>query len=153
ASVTDHPPGGGRPCRGRRAWEASCGAIAAAAHSMKTQDYAPASLDGFLATKAPSLDWLSQVGVRAHTGPPDFIREVGALAMGSSTFEWMLPPVVAAGQAWPYGQPTWVFSRRRLETVPGADIRFVAGDVRPVHRQMRDAAAGRNIWLVGSGDL
>jgi dihydrofolate reductase len=33
------------------------------------------------------------------------------------------------------------------------DIRFVAGDVRPVHEEMMQAAADRNIWLVGGGDL
>jgi dihydrofolate reductase len=37
--------------------------------------------------------------------------------------------------------------------VSGADIRFVQGDVRPVHRAMADAAAGKNIWLVGGGEL
>lgn len=120
---------------------------------MKTQYYTAASLDGFIATEDHSLDWLFQLGDVNDTGYPDFIREVGALAMGSSTYEWMLRHVVAAGQAWPYGQPAWVFSRRRLDAVPGADLRFVAGDVRPVHRQMREAAGGRNVWLVGGGDL
>ena len=40
-----------------------------------------------------------------------------------------------------------------LEPDPGADIRLVRGDVRPVHDAMRQAANGRNIWLVGGGDL
>lgn len=58
-----------------------------------------------------------------------------------------------APEAWPYRQPVWVFSHRRLPGVDGADIRFVRGDVRPVHAQMRAAAVDRNIWLVGGGDL
>ena len=77
--------------------------------------------------------------------------------MGSSTYEWMLrhADTVAAetGAAWPYSQPTWVFSNRTLPTVPGADIRFVRGDVRPEHGAMRAAAGDRNIWIVGGGDL
>ena len=77
--------------------------------------------------------------------------------MGSSTYEWMLrhADTVAAetGAAWPYSQPTWVFSKRTLPTVPGADIRFVRGDVRPVHGAMRAVAGDRNIWIVGGGDL
>jgi dihydrofolate reductase len=40
-----------------------------------------------------------------------------------------------------------------LPAVPGADISFVQGDVAPVHEEMTRAAAGRNIWLVGGGDL
>ena len=47
----------------------------------------------------------------------------------------------------------WVFTSRSLPGVPGADVRFVRGDVRPVHRQMAEAAAGRNVWLVGGGEL
>jgi len=29
----------------------------------------------------------------------------------------------------------------------------VRGDVRPVHEAMRAAAGGRNLWIVGGGDL
>jgi dihydrofolate reductase len=124
---------------------------------MKTQYYTASSLDGFIATEDHSLDWLFQLGDVNETGYPDFIREVGALAMGSSTYEWMLRHVVnpagRPGTAWPYAQPTWVFSSRRLEAVAGADLRFVGGDVRPVHEQMRAVAGARNIWLVGGGEL
>lgn len=37
--------------------------------------------------------------------------------------------------------------------MPGADIRFAQGDVRPVHAAMREAAGGRNLWIVGGGDV
>ena len=40
-----------------------------------------------------------------------------------------------------------------LPAVPGADIRFVTGDVRPVHAAMRAAATDKNVWLVGGGEL
>jgi dihydrofolate reductase len=46
-----------------------------------------------------------------------------------------------------------VFSSRDLPLVAGADIRFVSGDVAPVHAAMREAAADRTVWLVGGGDL
>ena len=77
--------------------------------------------------------------------------------MGSATYEWILRHHVfrdpASPQPWPNEQPTWVFTSRALRAVPGADIRFASGDVRPVHAQMVDAAGGKNIWLVGGGDL
>jgi len=124
---------------------------------VKTQYYTATSLDGFIATVDDSLEWLFQLGDINDTGYPDFIREVGALAMGSATFEWMLRHVVRPGSEqpgrWPYEQPTWVFSSRELPRVAGADLRFVRGDVRPAHQQMRAAAGGRNLWLVGGGDL
>jgi dihydrofolate reductase len=77
--------------------------------------------------------------------------------MGSVTYEWMLRHVVgpdaARPQPWPYRQPAWVFTSRTLPPIPGADIRFVRGDVRRVHEEMVAAAAGRNIWIVGGGGL
>ena len=120
---------------------------------MRTQYYTATSLDGFIATEDHSLEWLFQLGDINDTGYPDFIAAVGALAMGSSTYEWMLRHLGPDRAPWPYQQPTWVFSSRTLPAFPGADVRFVRGDVRPVHESMRAAAVDRNLWIVGGGDL
>lgn len=124
---------------------------------MKTQYYTSASLDGFLATPDHSLDWLMQFGDTPIGDYDGFIANIGALAMGAHTYEWVLRHLVAAGEAgrpaWPYSQPTWVFSSRDLPPVDGAELRFVRGDVRPVHAEMRKVAGERNIWIVGGGDL
>ena len=124
---------------------------------MKTQYYTASSLDGFIADSHNSLDWLLQFGQPEEVGYADFIREVGALAMGSTTYEWLLDHQEKTDsgepQPWPYQQPMWVFTTRSLPGVPGADVRFVRGDVGPVHQQMVEAARGKNIWLVGGGDL
>lgn len=122
-----------------------------------TQYYTAATLDGFIADPDHSLDWLFQFGDSATDDYPDFIANVGAVAMGSSTYEWLLAHLFGPGtqQAppWPYQQPTWVFTTRELPHVPGADVRFVRGDVAPVHAEMLAAAQGRNLWVVGGGDL
>lgn len=124
---------------------------------MPTQYFTAASLDGFVATEDDSLDWLFPLGNVNETSYPSFIARVGALAMGSATYEWMLrhAQTVAAetGSAWPYAQPAWVFSSRKLPGIPGADIRFVKGDVKPVHAEMARAAGQKNVWIVGGGDL
>lgn len=124
---------------------------------MKTQYYTATSLDGFIATEDDSLEWLFPLGELNDSSYPAFISEVGALAMGSATYEWMLRNAhkVAAetGSSWPYTQPVWIFSSRTLPRVDGKDIRFVSGDVRQVHADMRAAAGGKNIWIVGGGDL
>jgi dihydrofolate reductase len=126
---------------------------------MKTQYYTATSLDGFIADSQNSLDWLMQFGdvESLGLGYAEFIADVGAIAMGSTTYEWVLRHLVHedgdAPKPWVYEQPTWVFSSRSLPTVPGADLRFVSGDVRPVHRAMVEAAGGKNIWIVGGGDL
>jgi dihydrofolate reductase len=124
---------------------------------MKTQFFTATSLDGFIATEDHSLDWLFPLGDINDSSYPAFIAQVGAIAMGSSTYGWMLrhADTVAAetGSPWPYTQPTWVFSSRTLPAIPSADLRFVKGDVRGVHRAMRQTAGDKNIWIVGGGDL
>lgn len=124
---------------------------------MKTQFYTATSLDGFIATEDDSLDWLFPLGDINDTSYPAFIAEVGALAMGSATYEWMLrhaqTVVAETGSPWPYTQPTWVFSSRTLPSIPGANLHFVRGQVQPVHSAMRVAAGDKNIWVVGGGDL
>jgi dihydrofolate reductase len=124
---------------------------------MKTQYYTATSLDGFIATEDDSLDWLFPLGDVNETSYPSFIAEVGALAMGSTTYEWMLrhadKVTSSVGSSWPYTQPTWIFSSRSLSLVEGKDIRIVQGDVRPVHAEMRAAAGSKNVWIVGGGDL
>jgi dihydrofolate reductase len=124
---------------------------------MKTQYFTATSLDGFIATEDDSLDWLFPLGDLDDSCYPAFIAEVGALAMGSTTYEWMLrhaeTVAAKAGSPWPYTQPAWIFSSRKLPRIEGAELRFVQGDVRAVHAEMRAAAGSKNIWVVGGGDL
>lgn len=124
---------------------------------MKTQYYTASSLDGFIADSQNSLDWLFQFGEEAGESYSQFISEVGALAMGSTTYEWILQhqidESVDSARSWPYKQPAWVFSSRVLPIIEGANINFVKGDVLPVHQAMAKAAGNKNIWIVGGGDL
>jgi len=81
----------------------------------------------------------------------------GACYLIKSTYEWLLDHHIKAGtpeeKPWLYQQPTWVFSSRKLPTVRDADLRFVSGAVSYVHQQMVAAAAGKNIWVAGGGEL
>jgi dihydrofolate reductase len=124
---------------------------------MKTQYFTATSLDGFIATEDDSLDWLFPLGDLSDSSYPEFIAEVGALAMGSATYEWMIrnaeKVTSETGSPWPYAQPVWIFTSRTLPIIEGANIRFVKGDVRHVHDEMRVAAGAKNIWIVGGGDL
>jgi dihydrofolate reductase len=125
---------------------------------MKTVYYTATSLDGYIATEDDGIDWLFPLGYVADTGYAGFIAQVGALAMGASTYAWMLAHAATIerdfGSPWPYTQPTWVFTHRSLPlAAPGATIHFVQGDVRPVHAAMAQAAGARQRWVVGGGDL
>jgi dihydrofolate reductase len=124
-----------------------------------TQYYTATTLDGFIADPNNSLDWLftRTRDEKGHGNYGDFIAEVGALAMGSTTYEWILDHEFAGKDPtdwkWPYELPCWVFTHRELTVVPDAEIQFVRGDVAPVHEQMVEAAGSRNVWIVGGGDL
>lgn len=124
---------------------------------MKTLYYTAASLDGFLADTENSLDWLFQFSEDTSEDYNNSMAEVGAIAMGSTTYEWLLANEIRLdsdqAKPWPYSQPTWIFTSRKLPLIPGADIRFVSGDVRPVHEAMYSAADGKSIWITGGGDL
>ena len=124
-----------------------------------TQYYTATTLDGFIADPDNSLDWLftRQQDLAGPLNYDAFIAEVGALAMGSTTYEWILEHEGAgkdfAEWKWPYDIPCWVFTHRDLRVVPGAHVTFTSDDVASVHEQMRVAAGGKNVWIVGGGDL
>jgi dihydrofolate reductase len=126
----------------------------------KTQYYTATTLDGFIADESHSLDWLFEVD--RETGGESafgaFFAGVGAMAMGASTYEWILrhDQLLEHPEKWAgyYGEtPCWVFTHRELPAIPGARLSFAQGDVAPVHEEMTRAAGDRNVWLVGGGDL
>jgi dihydrofolate reductase len=123
----------------------------------KTQYYTATSIDGFIADPDNSLEWLFEVDSEPDRFPT-FFAKVGAFAMGATTYEWILghEKLLDEPEKWTewYGDtPGWVFTHRDLPPIPGANITFVSGDVRPVHQAMVAAAKGRNVWLVGGGEL
>lgn len=129
----------------------------------KTQYYTATSIDGYIADEHNSLDWLFETG----DGRDDengaqpfatFFADVGAFAMGATTYEWVFAHEKLGDQPqkWRdyYGDvSSWVFTHRQLPPLTGSTVHFVQGDVRPIHAAMTEAAAGRNIWIVGGGEL
>ena len=121
----------------------------------KTQYFCAATLDGFIADSDDRIDWLTGFE-SGYQGPGEkvldaidsYIEGVGALVMGSSTYEFIL------GHDWPYGErPTWVLTSRELPSTEGADIRFHNGPVADIHAEMVAAAGDRDLWVVGGGPV
>jgi len=112
-----------------------------------------ATLDGFVAEEDGTMDWLFQfggTGTGEESPVADFLRTVGAIAMGSTTYQWLLD-----ADYWDYGDtPTWVFtSRGEMRTFEGADVRFVSGRPAEYIDDMRAAAGDQVVWLMGGGNL
>jgi dihydrofolate reductase len=126
---------------------------------VRVQYYTAVSLDGYIAGEGDDLTWLTEY--RPPDPPPDLERDmgsydefyagVGALVMGSSTYEWVLDHV----DEWPYpDRPTWVLSSRDLPAPKGdADVRIGAADVAELHGELAEAAGGKNLWVVGGGPV
>ncbi|MEV6850419.1 dihydrofolate reductase family protein [Actinoplanes sp. NPDC051411] len=125
----------------------------------KTQYYTATTIDGFIADSDNSLGWLFEAEDDINRSPfPAFFADVGAFAMGATTYEWVLEhdSMLSRPAKWHeyYGSvPCWVFTHRDLPPIPGVDLRFVSGDVRPVHAEMAAAAGDKNLWVVGGGEL
>lgn len=116
------------------------------------------SLNGWIADEESSLAWL--FAVENGETPDEALLPSGAgvLVEGSTTYEWILAEqdVLAHPEKWRefHGdKPTFVFTTRDLPTPAGADVRFVSGSVTAALPAIRDAAGGRDIWVVGGGDL
>ncbi len=122
----------------------------------KLSYYTATTLDGFNADPDDSLEWLFRQK-QDESGPinyEEFIANIGAIAMGSTTYEWIIEHQTRSGRPpWPYPMPAWVLTSRDLSPPSGADIRFADGDVRPVYDAMAAAADGKDLWVVGGGDL
>ncbi|WP_433827992.1 dihydrofolate reductase family protein [Actinoplanes sp. CA-015351] len=124
----------------------------------KTQYYTATSIDGFIADKSNSLDWLFEVDEGTANPFGEFFAGVGAFAMGATTYEWVLKNdnLLEEPENWHdmYGDvPCWVFTHRDLPPVPDANVFMISGDVRRVHEAMLVAAQGKNVWLAGGGNL
>jgi len=129
----------------------------------KTQYYCASTLDGYIAESDDTIDWLLKYrgsfegeGVEPIKGSYDrYYEGVGALVMGSVTYEFVLAHEAKGGK-WPYkGKPTWVLSSRELPKPAGeeVDIRIVNAKVRDLHDEMSAAAGELNLWVVGGGDV
>ena len=87
-----------------------------------------------------------------QAGYEAFYEGIGALVMGSVTYEWVL----AHGGAWAYvGKPTWVLSTRELERPEGeeVDVRVVDAEVPDLIDEMLGAAGDQDLWIVGGGNV
>jgi dihydrofolate reductase len=120
-----------------------------------TQYFVAASLDGFIATEDDDLDWLlsldaGDAGRDANNRYETFVAGVGAIAMGATTYEWVLAHDEGP---WPFSKPTFVFTTRELPVREPADVRLTRAPVPEAHAEMVRAAEGKNLWLVGGGEL
>jgi dihydrofolate reductase len=133
----------------------------------KTQYYCAATLDGYIADPDDGIEWLTayEGGYEGEDAEPSpmadggaydrFYEGVGALVSGSATYEFLLRHMEDGG-SWPYpGKPYWVLSSRDLPLpqAEDADVRVAQTPVADLHGELLAAAGGKNLWVVGGGNV
>lgn len=114
-----------------------------------------ASLDGFIARRDGSVDWLETADhfeggeVMAAEAISEFLQTIDCYVMGSRTYETALR-FEDGGFGWPYGdKPTFVLTRRELRKNRDT-VEFYAGDLRGLLEE-RLKPTFQSIWFVGGG--
>lgn len=112
--------------------------------------YVAASLDGFIATKHHSLDWLDAFQLGADATPYDaFYQNIGAIILGSKTYDWIMRQ---SPDNWPYKNlPAFVISNSQLIIPSHLDIHVTNHQAFELAAIAKQAADGKNVWLVGGG--
>jgi len=115
------------------------------------------SLDGFIARKDGSVDWLETQDEFAGGATMDaafidaFLKTIDCYVMGSRTYETALR-FERQGLGWSYGdKPTFVLTSRDLPRVRNS-VELYSGDLAQlVNDRLRPAF--RAIWFVGGGTV
>ncbi|WP_366248449.1 dihydrofolate reductase family protein [Terribacillus aidingensis] len=106
-----------------------------------------ASLDGYIATKEDSLDWLFAVEGEGDNGYSEFYETVDTVIMGKKTYDWVIDNI----EEFPYqNKACYVFTRSDIKDTE--HVQFVQGDIARFTNQLKQQD-GRNIWIVGGGEL
>jgi len=114
-----------------------------------------ASLDGFVARRDGTVDWLETTDAfeAGEAFDPEaaetLLQGIGCYVMGSRTYETAYG-FDAQGLGWPYGdKPTFVLTSRQLPRTRDS-VEFHSGDLaRFVNERLRPTY--RSIWFVGGG--
>lgn len=106
------------------------------------------SLDGYIATKDDSLEWLFRVEGEGDNGYSEFYDTIDTVLMGRRTYDWLMDQDL---KEFPYkNKACYVFTRSSTENTE--DVQFINDDVVNFVNKLKSQDGG-NIWIVGGGNL
>ncbi|ATP40424.1 hypothetical protein CSE16_10395 [Solibacillus sp. R5-41] len=106
------------------------------------------SLDGYIATKNDTLEWLFKVEGEGDNGYSAFYDTVDTVLMGKRTYDWIKENMTGE---FPYlDKQCYVFSRAVHEE--NEKVTFINDDIVNFTNELK-TQNGKNIWLVGGGEL
>jgi dihydrofolate reductase len=108
--------------------------------------YVGISLDGYIAAPDGGVDWLN-IYSDARSGFAPFIKNIGSIVMGRTTYEH----AIAKGYAGSDQMPSYVVTHRPFES-PSESIIPFTGDLPDLVGMLRKRNTG-DIWLMGGGGV
>ena len=119
--------------------------------SRKLVLYIAVSLDGYIAKKDGSVDWLSGNGDNTDidNGYDDFYKTVDTVVMGQTTYEQIINEL---------SPDTWVYEGKKCYVATSQDhpsdtrANFITDDIVDFIKSIK-TQDGKDIWLVGGGNL
>ncbi len=106
------------------------------------------SLDGYIATKDDSLEWLFNVEGEGDNGFTEFYEKVDTVLLGKRTYDWLMKQDL---EEYPYkDKECYVFTRSSMKDTK--DVKFINEDVTKFIDKLNNQD-GKNIWIVGGGEL
>lgn len=115
----------------------------------KVRLFIATSLDGYIATKEESLDWLEQVQGEGDNGYSQFYETIDTVILGRKTFDWLVSQQLSE---WPYAEKEcYVYTHQQISDSL-EDINFTEQPVTSLIHTLRQRP-GKDIWVVGGGEL
>lgn len=115
----------------------------------KVYFYGAISLDGFLARKDDSLQWLFDTELDPDYSIADFEAGIDMVVMGNTTYK-ETGKILGDRPMFP-GKEKIVFSRSQTGSVADGG-RYVSGDPAAIVTDLK-LTEGKNIWIVGGGAI
>ncbi len=108
------------------------------------------SVDGFIATKEGSVNWLEQTNSNENEdfGYNDFYNSVDTTIMGYNTYR----EILGFGKPFPYPDKiNYIISRTHVKQTDNP-VEFVKADIVEFVKQLKQKE-GKDIWLVGGSEV
>ncbi len=109
--------------------------------------YIGTSLDGYIATKDDSLEWLLNTQGSGDNGFGEFYDTVETIIMGRRTYDWIMEH---ENGIFPYsGKESYVYTTRRIEDTE--HVKFTSKSLDKLIAGLKNE--GKKIWIVGGGQI
>ncbi|QAS70538.1 dihydrofolate reductase [Oenococcus sicerae] len=115
----------------------------------KVYFYGAMSLDGFLARKDDSLQWLFDTELDPAYSIADFEAGIDTVVMGNTTYKETSK--ILGDKPMFSGKEKIVFSHSQIGSITDGG-RYVSGDPTAIVRTLK-SVKGKNIWIVGGGAI